>query len=62
MSDEKVDVLCEDCGEELSSFLQEMADHNAKVTACPKCGKHHSFENPKAAKSVAGTRAVKTRI
>jgi predicted RNA-binding Zn-ribbon protein involved in translation (DUF1610 family) len=40
----KTDLLCADCGEALSTFLQEIADHNAKVTACPKCGKHHEFK------------------
>jgi hypothetical protein len=48
--DEKPNLLCDDCGEALTTFLQEMAEHNAKVTACPKCGKHHEFKRPKAAK------------
>jgi transcription elongation factor Elf1 len=52
MSDEKSDLLCEDCGQELSSFLQEMAEHNAKVTACPKCGKNHEFKTPQSAEPV----------
>jgi hypothetical protein len=42
--------LCDDCGEALTAFLQEMAEHNATVTACPKCGKHHAFKPPKTAK------------
>src|SRR5713226_10232402 len=54
MSDEKVDFLCDDCGEAFSAFLHDMADHNAKVTACPKCGKNHEFKPPEAAKPVAG--------
>jgi uncharacterized Zn finger protein len=41
MSDENIDVLCGNCGETFSNFLQEMADQNAKVTTCPKCGKIH---------------------
>jgi hypothetical protein len=34
------DVFCKGCGETLTKFLQEMADHNAKI-ACPHCGKVH---------------------
>jgi hypothetical protein len=48
--DEKPNLVCDDCGEALSAFLQEMAEHNAKVTACPKCGKQHGFKPPKSAK------------
>lgn len=32
------DVLCKSCGESLTTFLREMADHNAEVV-CPHCGK-----------------------
>jgi uncharacterized Zn finger protein len=49
MSDENTDLLCEDCGQAFSDFLHEMADQNAKVTTCPKCGKIHEFPS-KAAK------------
>ena len=52
MSDENIDLLCEDCGQTFSDFLHEMADQNAKVTTCPKCGKIHDF-TPKAAKPEA---------
>jgi hypothetical protein len=48
--EDKVDLLCSDCGEALTNFLQDMADHNAKITACPKCGKHHDFKPPKPVK------------
>ena len=41
MNDEKVDVLCKHCGQAFSAFLHEMAEHNAKVTSCPSCGKPH---------------------
>jgi len=58
MSDENGDVLCTDCGEAFSAFLQGMADHNAKVTACPKCGKNHEFKPPKAAEPVSQARTV----
>ncbi len=47
MSDKQADVLCEGCGETFTNFLQEMADQNAKVAACPKCGKIHAFNPPK---------------
>lgn len=59
--DETIDFSCEDCGETFSAFLQEMADQNAKVTACPKCGKQHPFEPPKAAKPVAQARPSKRK-
>jgi DNA-directed RNA polymerase subunit RPC12/RpoP len=59
MSREKTDRLCVDCGEAFSAFLNEMAAHNAKVTACPKCGKHHDFKPPKAAKPAARARLLK---
>ena len=54
MSDEKIDELCEDCGQAFSDFLQEMADQNAKVATCPKCGKIHQFA-PKAAQPLQGS-------
>jgi uncharacterized Zn finger protein len=43
MSAEKVDLLCDDCGQAFSDFLNEMAEQNAKVATCPKCGKIHEF-------------------
>jgi len=49
MSDKQADLLCEGCGETFSNFLQEMADQNAKVATCPKCGKIHPFTAPKSA-------------
>jgi uncharacterized Zn finger protein len=45
MSDDgkdQIDLLCEDCGETFSDFLHQMADQNAKVATCPKCGKIHA--------------------
>jgi hypothetical protein len=36
--------LCEGCDETFSEFLNEMAEQNAKVAACPKCGKVHGFK------------------
>jgi hypothetical protein len=59
MSDDKLDLLCEDCGQTFADFLHEMADQNAKVTTCPKCGKIHEFPS-KTAK--AGARSVKKII
>jgi uncharacterized Zn finger protein len=43
MNDKQSEVSCEGCGETFTNFLQEMADQNAKVTTCPKCGKVHPF-------------------
>ncbi len=59
--EQKIDPLCEDCGEALADFLQGMAEHNAKVTACPKCGKNHEFKPPKTAKNFATPRSRKSR-
>jgi Zn finger protein HypA/HybF involved in hydrogenase expression len=59
MNDEKVDLLCDDCGQTFSDFLNEMAEQNAKVTTCPKCGKIHGFPS-KAAKP--GAQSVKKII
>jgi Zn finger protein HypA/HybF involved in hydrogenase expression len=47
LNDEKLDGLCRDCGQAFSLFLHEMADHNAKVAACPRCGKPHLHKRPK---------------
>lgn len=49
MSDNQTDVSCEGCGETFTNFLQEMADQNAKVTTCPKCGKIHPLTPPRPA-------------
>ncbi len=36
--------LCDGgCDETFSEFLSEMAEQNAKVATCPKCGKIHGF-------------------
>jgi hydrogenase maturation factor HypF (carbamoyltransferase family) len=61
-SDQKTDLLCDGCGQAFSAFLNEMAEHNAKVTACPKCGKHHDFDPPKAAKPAPRARSVKKTL
>jgi len=34
-------VFCKGCGEALTTFLREMADHNAEVV-CPHCGRRYS--------------------
>ena len=49
MTDEKVDLLCDGCDQTLADFLTEIAEQNAKVATCPKCGKIHQFP-PKGAK------------
>jgi NMD protein affecting ribosome stability and mRNA decay len=48
LNDEKLDGLCGDCGQAFSEFLLEMADHNAKVATCPRCGKPHLHKRTKA--------------
>jgi uncharacterized Zn-finger protein len=34
-------VFCKGCGETLTTFLLEMADHNAEIV-CPHCGKTYT--------------------
>jgi Zn finger protein HypA/HybF involved in hydrogenase expression len=58
MSDDKLDLLCEDCGQAFSDFLHEMADQNAKVTTCPKCGKIHEFSSKAAKPGVASLKKI----
>jgi ssDNA-binding Zn-finger/Zn-ribbon topoisomerase 1 len=41
LENEEKTVSCPDCGEAFSNFLEEMAEKNAQVTTCPKCGKIH---------------------
>lgn len=55
---DNVDALCADCPEALSDFLQGIAEHNAKVTACPKCGKNHALKPQKAAAPVSAVAQV----
>jgi uncharacterized Zn finger protein len=59
MADENINLLCGECGETFSNFLQEMADQNAKVATCPKCGKIHEINPPKGRGAVA--QAVSTK-
>jgi uncharacterized Zn-finger protein len=33
---DKVNVLCPNCGKTFSAFMKQIAEHNAKVT-CPRC-------------------------
>lgn len=56
-----LDLICDDCGEAFSSFLQEIADHNAKVTACPKCGENHPFHPAKIAE-ISPKKATRPRL
>jgi transcription elongation factor Elf1 len=58
-SDERLDRLCQNCGQAFSVFLNEMAEHNAKVAACPLCGKAHSYKHPKADKPAAAVRPLR---
>lgn len=48
-----VEPLCNDCDETFLEFLNEMAEQNAKVATCPKCGKIHDFGNSKPAEQKA---------
>jgi len=59
MNDKQSELLCDGCGETFTNFLQEMADQNAKVTTCPKCGKVHAFNPPRAAKNVVTGRPLR---
>jgi predicted RNA-binding Zn-ribbon protein involved in translation (DUF1610 family) len=61
-SEQKTDLLCDGCGEAFSAFLTEMAKHNAKVTACPKCGKHHDFNPPRTNRAVPRVRSIKKSL
>jgi DNA-directed RNA polymerase subunit RPC12/RpoP len=38
MDEATMEVLCKNCGQTFTAFLQEMADKNA-VVVCPRCGK-----------------------
>ena len=58
MSDDKLDLSCEDCGQAFSDFLHEMADQNAKVATCPKCGKIHEFPSKAAKPGVPSLKKV----
>jgi endogenous inhibitor of DNA gyrase (YacG/DUF329 family) len=44
MNDQKIDLICPKCGQAFSTFLSEMAEHNAKVT-CPTCGNSCVFDS-----------------
>jgi hypothetical protein len=48
VAEKKSDALCEDCGEEFSSFLHQMEEHNAKVVL-PSSGKPGERNRPKKA-------------
>jgi DNA-directed RNA polymerase subunit RPC12/RpoP len=37
MGEPATEILCKNCGQTFSAFLQEMADKNAEVV-CPCCG------------------------
>jgi hypothetical protein len=61
-NEEKLSESCEDCGEAFSAFLNDMAAHNAKVTACPKCGKQHAFKPAKPPTALARPRAQRRKL
>jgi uncharacterized Zn finger protein len=62
LSKDSIDRLCEDCGETFSEFLHEMAEQNAKVATCPKCGKIHEFAKTKEVKAVPRRGSIKKAI
>jgi uncharacterized Zn finger protein len=62
VSKDSIDRLCEDCGETFSEFLQEMAEQNAKVATCPKCGKIHAFAKTNEVKTVPKMESIKKAI
>jgi uncharacterized Zn finger protein len=59
MKKDSIDLLCENCGQTFSDFLHQMADQNAKVATCPKCGKIHAISPAKPARPVARARPIK---
>jgi uncharacterized Zn finger protein len=59
---DSIDQLCENCGETFSEFLHEIAEQNAKVATCPKCGKIHEFPKTNAARPETRRRSVKKGI
>jgi ribosome-binding protein aMBF1 (putative translation factor) len=62
LNEQKLGDSCEECGETFSAFLNEMATHNAKVTACPKCGKQHAHKPAKAPMAVARPRMPRKKL
>jgi hypothetical protein len=42
MSEQAVDVFCKHCGKTFSTFLQQMAEQNAKAL-CPCCGESAQY-------------------
>ena len=45
MGEPTIEVLCKNCGQTFTAFLQEMADKNAEVT-CPCCGQNGKSSPP----------------
>ena len=42
MAEQKLNFKCKECGGAFSVFLEQMAEHNEKVT-CPYCGKTREY-------------------
>jgi hypothetical protein len=59
LNDPKLDRLCRSCGHAFSQFLHEMAEHNSKIAACPRCGKPHHFKHSNSDKPVAAQRRAR---
>jgi len=58
MNDDENNVFCKGCGEALTTFLREMADHNAEVV-CPHCGKVYTRTEAEALAKAAAQGATK---
>jgi DNA-directed RNA polymerase subunit RPC12/RpoP len=48
MSEQTVDLLCQNCGQTFSAFLHEMEQQNEKVV-CPNCRANRDCNPPKSA-------------
>jgi DNA-directed RNA polymerase subunit RPC12/RpoP len=57
-SNETIGVVCNHCGQAFSTFLQEMADQNAKVV-CPNCRETVDCKPVQAAQAAARQQPVK---
>jgi hypothetical protein len=62
LNEQELGDSCQECGEAFSAFLNEMATHNAKVTACPKCGKQHALKPAKPPMAVARPRTPRKKL
>jgi uncharacterized Zn-finger protein len=59
MNSNEDNVFCKGCGEMLTTFLREMAEHNAEVV-CPDCGKVYTRAEAEALAKAAAQAATKS--